>query len=156
MDCFFFLEFYINGVIQKVLFVWLSLGIIILRLIHMMPWISRPFLLAAEWYSHGESRSVTHDWLRPRGLFSPWNSPGQNTGGGSLSLLQGNLPNPGSPKLRADSLPAEPQGKSKSTGMGSLSLLQQIFLTQESNQGLLHCMWILYQLSYQGSPQVRF
>ena len=36
--------------------------------------------------------------------------------------------------------------------MGSLSLLQGIFLTQESNQGLLHCRWILYQLSYQGSP----
>ena len=37
--------------------------------------------------------------------------------------------------------------------MGSLSLLQQIFPTQESNRGLLHCRWILYQLSYQGSPQ---
>ena len=36
--------------------------------------------------------------------------------------------------------------------MGSLSLLQQIFLTQESNWGLLHCRQILYQLSYQGSP----
>jgi len=32
-----------------------------------------------------------------------------------------------------------------------LSLLQQIFLTKELNQGLLHCRWILYQLSYQGS-----
>ena len=32
--------------------------------------------------------------------------------------------------------------------MGGLSLLQGIFLTQESNQGLLHCRWILYQLSY--------
>ena len=29
-----------------------------------------------------------------------------------------------------------------------------IFLTQESNWGLLHCRWILYQLSYQGSPCV--
>ena len=36
--------------------------------------------------------------------------------------------------------------------MGSLSLLQKIFPTQELNQGLLHCRWILYQLSYQGSP----
>ena len=36
--------------------------------------------------------------------------------------------------------------------MGSLSLLQQIFLTQESNGGLLHCRRILYQMSYQGSP----
>jgi len=52
----------------------------------------------------------------PCGLYSPWNSPGQNTGVGSLSLLQG------------------------------------IFPTQELNQGLLHCKLILYQLSYQGSP----
>ena len=31
--------------------------------------------------------------------------------------------------------------------MGSLSLLQQIFLTQELNWGLLYCRWILYQLA---------
>ena len=48
--------------------------------------------------------------------------------------------------LQADSLPAKPQGKSKNTGVGSLSLLQIIFLTQE---------WILYQLSYEGSPRGR-
>ena len=36
--------------------------------------------------------------------------------------------------------------------MGNLSLLQMIFLTQESNWGFLHCRQILYQLSYQGSP----
>ena len=35
--------------------------------------------------------------------------------------------------------------------VGSLSLLQRIFLTQELNWGLLHCRWILYQMSYQGS-----
>ena len=67
----------------------------------------------------------------------------------------GDIPNPGieprSPTLQVDSLPAEPQGKPKNTGMGSLSLLQQVFLTQESNQGLLHCRRILYQLSNQGS-----
>ena len=70
----------------------------------------------------------------------------------------GDLPNPGikprSPSLQADSLPAEPQGKPKNTRVDSLSLLQCIFLTQESNQGLLCCRWILYQLSYQGSPQL--
>jgi len=49
--------------------------------------------------------------LRSHGLYSPWNSPGQNTGVGSLSLLQG------------------------------------IFLTQELNWSLLHCSRILYQLS---------
>ena len=62
----------------------------------------------------------------------------------------GDLPNPGikprSPALQVDSLPAEPPRKPKNTGVGSLSLLQGIFLTQESNQK------ILYQLSYQESP----
>ena len=46
----------------------------------------------------------------------------------------------------------EPPGKSKETGLGSLSLLQGIFPIQELNQGLRHCRQILYQLSYQGSP----
>ena len=46
--------------------------------------------------------------------------------------------------LQVDSLPAEPPGKPKNTGVGSLSLLQQIFLTQESNRDLLHCRRILY------------
>ena len=100
--------------------------------------------------------AVMSNSLQPHGLYSPWHSPGQNTGVGSLSLIQGILPNPGikpmSPVLQADSLPAEPQGKPKNTGVGSLSLLQRIFLTQELNQGLLHCRWILYQLSYQGGP----
>ena len=87
--------------------------------------------------SESESCSVVSDSLESLGLYSPWNSPGQNTGVGSLSLLQGNLPNSGieprSPALQADSLPAEPQGKPKNTGMGSLSLLQGILPTQESN-----------------------
>ena len=39
--------------------------------------------------------------------------------------------------------------------MGSLSLLQQIFLTQELNQGLPHCRQIFYELSYQGSPVMK-
>ena len=58
-----------------------------------------------------------------------------------------------SPALQADSLLAEPPGKPKNTGVGSLSLLQGIFPTQESNWGLLHYKWLLYQLSYQGSPK---
>ena len=40
----------------------------------------------------------------------------------------------------------------KNTGVGCHTLLQGIFLTWESNWGLLHCRRILYQLSYQGSP----
>ena len=43
-------------------------------------------------------------------------------------------------------------GKPKNTGVGSLSLLQRIFPTQKSNQGLQPCRQILYQLNYQGSP----
>ena len=68
--------------------------------------------------SESERLSVMSDSLWPHGLYSSWNSPGQNT------------------------------------GVGSLSLLQQIFLTQESNPGLLHCRWILYQLSHKGSPRI--
>ena len=56
-----------------------------------------------------ESHSVMSISLQPHGLYSPWNFPGQNT------------------------------------GMGSLSLLQGIFPTQESNPGLPHCRQILYQ-----------
>ena len=52
--------------------------------------------------------------LQPHGLYRPWNSPDQNTGMGSRSLLQGIL-NPGieprSSTLQVDSLPAELQGK---------------------------------------------
>ena len=69
--------------------------------------------------------------------------------GSNLHLLH--WKGPRSPALQVDSLPAELQGKPKNTGVGSLSLLQWIFLTQESNQGLLHCRQILYQLSYEES-----
>ena len=41
----------------------------------------------------------------------------------------------GDPALQADSLQSEPPGKPRNTGVGSLSLLQWIFPTQESNQG---------------------
>ena len=65
--------------------------------------------------SESERHSVMSDSLQPHGLYSPLNSPGQNT------------------------------------RVGSLSLLQVIFSTQESNQDLLHCRRILYQLSYKGN-----
>ena len=80
----------------------------------------------------------------------------------------GDIPNPGiksrSPTLQADSLLTELWGKlfiflcapffwggGKNTGMGCHSLLQEIFLTQELNPGLLHCRQMLYRLSHQGS-----
>ena len=72
-----------------------------------------------------------------------------------MFLSPGDLSNPGieprSPQLQADSLPAEPPRKPKNTAVGSLTLLQHIFPTQESIQGLLHYKQILYEPSYQGS-----
>ena len=67
-------------------------------------------------FSLAESRSVMSDSLQPHGLYSPHglNSPGQNLGVGSLSLLLGIFLTagiePGSPALPADSLPASYQG----------------------------------------------
>ena len=72
-------------------------------------------------------------------------------------LLQGDLPNlgiePRSPTLQAVALPSEPPEKPKNTGVGSLSLLQGIFPTQESNPGLQHCRWILYHLSHRDAQR---
>ena len=60
-----------------------------------------------------------------------------------LSLLQGIFSTQGSntksPTLHVNSLPAEPPGKPKNTGVDSLSLLHWIFWTQELNWGLLRC-----------------
>ena len=54
----------------------------------------------------------------------------------------GDIPNleiePRSPTLQVDSSPSEPPGKTKNTGVDSLTLLKEIFSTQELNQGLLH------------------
>ena len=90
------------------------------------------------------SRSVMSDSLwshrpQPARLLCPW--------GFSRSGLPcpppGDLPNPRierrSPALQVDSLPSESPGKPNSTGVGSLSLLQGIFPTQDLNWGLLHC-----------------
>ena len=82
-------------------------------------------------------------------------SPYKNTGVSCHALIQGVFPTRDQIQvfhMQANSLPSEPPGKPMNTGVGSLSLLQGIFLTQELNWGLLHCRWILYQLSYEGSP----
>ena len=61
-----------------------------------------------------ESRSVMSNSLRLHGLYSPWNSPGQNTAVSSLFPSSGDIPNPGieprSLALQVDSLPGEPHG----------------------------------------------
>ena len=50
------------------------------------------------------------------------------------------------------SLPRSMGFSGKNTGVGCHFLLQGIFLTQESNLGLLHCRQILYRSSYEGNP----
>ena len=92
--------------------VFSKIGAEAIRYTHAKKWIWTPILQ----HIQSESHPVVSDSLRPHGLYSPRNSPGQNT------------------------------------GVGSCSLLQRIFPTQGSNPGLAHCRWILYQLSYKGSP----
>ena len=77
--------------------------------------------------------------LQPHGLqparhLCPWEFSTQEYWNGLPCPPPGDLPNPGieprSPVLQADSLLTEPPGKPKNPGVGSLSLLQGIFLTQ--------------------------
>ena len=57
---------------------------------------SENYTSKSRWSEVSESHSVVSDSLRPHGWYSPCNSPGQNTGVGSLSLLQGIFPTQGS------------------------------------------------------------
>ena len=95
----------------------------------------------------------------PMDFYSPWNSPGQNTGVGSLSRLQGIFPtkgsNPGLPlcrwiiyQLSHKECPRILEWVAYPVDLPNPG----IFLTWESNQDILHCRHILYQLSSQGSP----
>ena len=67
----------------------------------LLEWKIKTFYVLKKW---SESHSVVSDSLWPHGLYSPWNSPGQNTGMGSHSLLKGIFPthgsNPGLPHCR--------------------------------------------------------
>ena len=91
-------------------------------------------------------------WLYPARLLCPWGFSRQEYWSGLPCPLPGGSSQPGikprSSTLLVESLLFEPPGKSKNTRVGNLSLLQGNFLTQESHCGLLHCRWILYQLSY--------
>ena len=116
--------------------------------------------------SHTHKASVTHCCavldLVAQSCRSLWNPMGCSPPGFSVhGLLQARILEweafpfsrgssqprikPRSPALQVDFLPSESPVKSKNTGVGSHSLLQGIFLTQGSNQGLLHCREILYQ-----------
>ena len=106
------------------------------------------------------SHSAMSDCLQPHGLqparpLCPWEFTRQESWSGLPCPPPWDLSNPRieprSPTFQVDSLLSEPPWKPMNTGVDSLPLLQGIFPTQELNQGLLHCRWILYQLSYQGS-----
>ena len=105
-----------------------------------------------------ESRccSVASDSLRLLGLYSPWDSPGQNTGVGNLSFSRGSSQPRDWTQVShmADGFfTSWATREAKNTGAGNLSILQWIFPTQESNWGLLHRRQILYQLSHKGSQE---
>ena len=96
------------------------------------------------WMWESESHSVVSNSLQPHGLYSPWNSPGQNTGVDSLSLLQGIFPtqgsNPGLPHYKQISLPPELQEKPMDVTVGSYRRLN----TKElmiSNCGVREDSW---------------
>ena len=118
-------------VLQKNLNVFISSSEVWVKVTQLCPTLCNPM----DYTVHGILQARILEWR----ILKPFPSPGD-------------LPNPGikprSPALQADSLPEESPGKPKNTGVGSLSLLQGIFLIQESNRGLLPCRWILCQLSY--------
>ena len=117
-------------------------------LTHLHPSLALFMLIAPE--SESEIHSVVSSSLRSYGLYNPWNSPGQNTGVGSLSLLQGIFPiqgsNSGLLHCRQILYQLSHQGAQENWSG------YDITPTQELNRVLLHCRWILYQLRYQGSP----
>ena len=53
-----------------------------------------------------------------------------------------------------DSMESSWNSPGQNTGVGSHCLLQGTFPTQGLNPSLLHCRWILYQLSHQGNPRI--
>ena len=91
--------------------------------------------------------------LWPHGLYSPWNSPGQNTGVGSLSILQVIFPTqgsvPGLPHCRRILYQLSHKGSPRILEWVAYPSSRGVFLTQELNRDLPHCKRILYQLSYQ-------
>ena len=93
--------------------------------------------------NESESHSVVSDSLPPHGLYSPWNSPGQNTGVGSLSLLQGIYPTKGSrPGLPHCRQIIYQLSQTRILEWDAISISRGIFPTQELNPCLLLGRWI--------------
>ena len=88
--------------------------------------------------TESESCSVVSDSLQPHGLYSPWNSPGQDTGVGSLSFLQGIFStqgsNPGLPHCRWILYQLSHQG-SPSKAQSGLESLRERTLSRPSTGG---------------------
>ena len=86
--------------------------------------------------SESESCSVVSDSLRPHGLYSPWNSPGQNTGVGTLSLLQGIFPtqgsNPGLSRCSQIIYQLSHKGSPQLSDLGDIRDVSQAFLSTTS------------------------
>ena len=113
------------------------------------------FTTSTTWESESRGCSIVSNSLQPNGLYSPWDSPGQNTGVGSLSLLQGIFSTQGwNPHLlhyRWIIYQLSHKGSPRILEWVAYPFSREIFPTQELNWGLLHCRWILYQLSYEVS-----
>ena len=84
------------------------------------------------------SNSLQRHVLKPTRLLYPWGFTRQGYWRWLPCTPPGDLPNlviePRSPKLQEDSLLSEPTGRPKIPGLGSRSLLQWIFPTQELNE----------------------
>ena len=103
------------------------------------------------------SHSVMSNSLRPCGLYSPWNSPGQNTAVGSLSLLQGIFPtqgsNPGLPHCRLILYQLNHKGNPRILEWIAYPFSSRSSQHRNLTRVYLRCRWILYQPSYEGSPK---
>ena len=96
------------------------------------------------------------DSLRSHRLYSPWNSPGQNTGVDSLSLLPGIFPtqglNPGFPHCWQIPYQLSHKGSPRILEWVAYPFSSGSSWPRDQTGVFLHCRQIPYQLSYEGSP----
>ena len=101
------------------------------------------------WINENESCSVVSDSLQPHELYSPWNSPGQNTSVDSLSLLHGIFPtqelNWSLLHCRRILYQQSHQGIPRILEWAAYPFCSGSSRPRNRTQGLLHCKRILYQ-----------
>ena len=103
-------------------------------------------------YSYSESASEIHsvlsDSLQPHGIYSPWNSPGQNAGVGSLSLLHRIFPTqglkPGFPHCRRFLYQLSHKRSPRILELVAYPFSNRSSQPRESSWCLLYCRWIPY------------